>query len=309
MPNSVTEYGHAHRMFVQSIMQKGIMTGKEFTTLFKLCCKKGQIQLGALDPKDLKKVKLDFLNCVNVKLDKLGFRIKNCHDEVELDIDGNRKSYLAFVNRTDRSEDANAMTLKAMVTFQPFETDYLKVIVHAIMKSELKLVMSNAAINLFREVKSRKFDLDLADKTIDKFHEHKWLIRDGRTGKIRFHTRFLAEMEEWLKALYPDELMKCTICNKTVLKSKKCSNVNCEAIFHFYCLYEKRVPVKGTCPKCGTEIKLKPPVNEEAEPIHRPASSGSGSRGPKSGAKRKRILENDSETEEEDTYSEESEED
>ena len=83
-----------------------------------------------------------------------------------------RKGFLAFVNKTDRSNgEDNGVTLKAMVTFQPFEIEYLKVIVRAIMSNELRFVNSTTALNAFREVKSRKFDINLADKTIRKLDQ------------------------------------------------------------------------------------------------------------------------------------------
>ena len=219
-----------------------------------------------------------------------------------------RKGFLAFVNRTDRSKETNGMTLKAMVTFQPFEIEYLKVIVHAIMNTEHRIVNSTTALNAFRQVKSRKFDINLAEKIITKFHQHKWLILDNRSGKIRFHARFLAEMEDWLRDVYPDQLLKCSKCGKTVLKSKKCPNVDCNGVFHMYCIYDKKSKVKGKCTKCGTEINMKPPSSATQTQENEP--SGRSRTRSKAGAKRKRfIAEEDSETEEEDeTYSEESEE-
>ena len=221
-----------------------------------------------------------------------------------------RKGFLAFVNKTDRSNgEDNGVTLKAMVTFQPFEIEYLKVIVRAIMSNELRFVNSTTALNAFREVKSRKFDINLADKTIRKLDQHKWLILDNRSGKIRFHARFLAEMEDWLRDQYPDQLLKCSKCNKTVLKAKKCPNEDCGAVFHMYCIYDKKSKEKGKCTKCGTEINLKLPslatkTQDNNEPLRRTKS--------KAGTKRKRFIgDEDSETteEEDETYSEEEESD
>ena len=197
-----------------------------------------------------------------------------------------------------------------MVTFQPFEIEYLKVIVRAIMSNELRFVNSTTALNAFREVKSRKFDINLADKTIRKLDQHKWLILDNRSGKIRFHARFLAEMEDWLRDQYPDQLLKCSKCNKTVLKAKKCPNEDCGAVFHMYCIYDKKSKEKGKCTKCGTEINLKKPpslatkTQDNNEPLRRTKS--------KAGTKRKRFIgDEDSETteEEDETYSEEEESD
>ena len=46
-----------------------------------------------------------------------------------------KASRLVLVNRTDRSNETNKLTIKSMLDFKPHELEYLKVIVDAIMDS------------------------------------------------------------------------------------------------------------------------------------------------------------------------------
>ena len=294
--NPLREYGDAHRMFVQSIMKRGVLNSNEVFDLIKLVCKKQKIPLRN-DTVGRNEDRAKFLKCIKAKLENLGFTLKNIADEEELNDNGSKISYLAFSNNTDRSSDENGVTLKAMVTFQAFEIDYLKVIVAGIMNSELRVFKTITALNAFRQVKVRKFDMKLAQSILDKFVQHKWFI--AQDGKIRFHPRFIAEMDQWLRDVYPDKVWTCCACpgQKLVVRAFKCPNSKCHGVYHRYCILLPKSKDKGRCKICKSEIDLKPfeihREVEEAEPLEPHTSRKS----PRKRATRKRKVD-ESETEE-----------
>ena len=290
--NPMKQYGDAHRMFVQAMMSKGIVTGADISNLFKLCCKKGKIRISD-DPASDKK---DFLICINSKLSKVNMRLKNISDEVDRD----KKSFLALVNLSDRSMDQSQLTVKAMVTFAPFEIEFLKILVEGIMANPAKQIGQTNALNISRQVKTKKMDVVGAEQVLQKLLKHKWIISNH--DKLRFHPRFIAEMEPWLTQVYADQVNTCDACKKLVIKGLKCPNQECDAIYHLHCIFDRKVRNRGLCPRCNTDmteeknITLRQAADADANhPDY--AQAGPSQGGKETGSKkrkRSRILANNS---------------
>ena len=79
-----------------------------------------------------------------------------------------------------------------MVTFAPFELEYLKMIVKHIMESETKELSQTGALHLIREVTSKKLTQTEAEKILHKFKDHQWLRFDHEKPNIRLSTLLLA---------------------------------------------------------------------------------------------------------------------
>ena len=89
-----------------------------------------------------------------------------------------------------------------MVTFAPFELEYLKIIVKYIMESEAKEISQTHALHKIGEVTTKKLTQTEAEKILQKFNEHQWLRFSPDKPNIRLSTRFIAEMEPFLKKNY-----------------------------------------------------------------------------------------------------------
>ena len=161
--------------------------------------------------------------CINAKLSKMNLKLKNISDEEDRD----KKSFLALVNLTDRSRDENPLTVKSMHSFNPHEIEYLKYLIEGIMNHPAKTLGQTSALNAISQVKAKKLGVMDAEQILGKFKEHKWLIVNG--DQVRFHPRFIAEMEMWLKDMYPEQVNTCSSCQKLVLKCLRCPNESCEA--------------------------------------------------------------------------------
>ena len=285
--NPMKQYGDAHRMFVQSMMSKGIVNGFDISNLFKLCCKKGKIKIT-----DQTNDKKDFLMSINSKLSKLNLKLKNISDEVDRD----KKSFLALVNLSDRSMDESQLTVKSMVTFATFEIEYLKILVEGIMANPAKQIGLTNALNISRQVKTKKMDVVGGDQVLQKLVKHKWIISSHE--KLRFHPRFIAEMEPWLTDVYADQVATCVACKKLVIKSLKCPNDECDGIYHLHCIFDRKVRNRGVCLRCNTDM----PDEKNVRPTA-PAQPDYAQAGPSRAAeekagskkrKRSRILANNS---------------
>jgi hypothetical protein len=76
----------------------------------------------------------EFYLAINNKIEgKCSLKIVKCFDEEKL----SKHSFMALVNKTDRSKDSNKLTIKDQVNFLPHEIEYLKLLVDNIMEDQL----------------------------------------------------------------------------------------------------------------------------------------------------------------------------
>lgn len=223
-------YGDPHRMFVQSMMSRSIISATEFTALFELIFKKCNIQmrLGNIGQRQ----KMFILTCNKMLEEKCNMKILKVLDEES----PKKISFLVLTNRADRSKDTNKLTIKDQHNFAPHELEYLKLVLDEIMENPMRQVKSTKALNIAKNLdkSTKKIQAHEAEAILQKFKNHNWL-RETSSGTILLSTRFIYEMEPFLKETYPDYVGKCTLCRKIAIRSIECSNENCHSQFHAYC--------------------------------------------------------------------------
>lgn len=301
------KYGRPHRMFVQAMLTRGIIASSELTDLFGLVCKRCEIEL----PADTKELSKAFYFAVNSKIvEKCNLKLVKVFDESKK----GKSSFLLLVNKTDRSKDDNKLTIKDQATFPPHEMEYLKLIVDDIMENPLREVKETRALSISNHVNrnNKKIPAQEAEVILQKFKDHKWLAdyeieqknREGKsynpqrwikTGIILLSTRFIYEMEPFLKEVYPKLVGSCSApkCKKIVIRGINCPNEDCECQYHIYCLNdmkrksrndEGQIEVsKPMCIKCDSELPEKFQTHENNRPRLAPLS-----------VKRKRVREESS---------------
>ena len=258
-------YGDAHRMFVQSMMKRKLINANELTKLFKIACVRNNLKIHEKLASNQKKV---FLKAVNIQLkNAAGLVLKNVSDEIKLSEKSGEIRYLVLVNT--RSDNK---TFRSMVNYANHELEYLKILVQGIMANRSKHIRSMDTVNIVKLVTSKKITGIQGEEILSKFVKNKWLLQERFGGDlgpvfIRLHPRFIAEMEHWLKEVYPDDIEKCEDCDKIVVKAIRCSK--CKSFFHKACIFAKKTrapPFKrGHCVKCQTEINLKMIELEETQ--------------------------------------------
>ena len=86
------------------------------------------------EPKETTLAYKEFYLAINSKIEgKCGLKIVKCLDEEKF----SKHSFMALVNKTDRSKDSNKLTIKDQVNFLPHEMEYLKLVVDNIMEDQL----------------------------------------------------------------------------------------------------------------------------------------------------------------------------
>jgi len=283
-------YGKPHRMFIQAMLTRGIIASGELKKLFELIMKRCGVKVP--DAKETTLAYKEFYLAINSKIEgKCGLKIVKCLDEEKF----SKHSFMALINKTDRSKDSNKLTIKDQVNFLPHEMEYLKLVVDNIMEDQLHELRETKALSLHNKVvKSNKKiqSLQEAQIILQKFKDYKWLTTCEETGAILLSTRFIFEMEPFLRENYPD-LPMCSSCQKIVIRPIECETDRCSGVFHYHCSYKKIDKVakydKVNCTLCHSEL----PDRKEVYANVRKNSSSNRTR---AGQKRKRM-ESDSESE------------
>ena len=84
-----------------------------------------------------------------------------------------RKKQISYVlvNTMDRSDDSTQLTRKAMVDFQNFELEFMKLLVAEIIDSEDREISEIEAMQLHTKVVTKKLGLQDAEEILNKFIE------------------------------------------------------------------------------------------------------------------------------------------
>ena len=135
-----------------------------------------------------------------------------------------------------------------------------------------------------------------AEIILQKFKDYDLLTNCNDTGAILLSTKFLFEMEPYLKEKYKDYLYHCVACSKEdlpkiVLRPVQCSNDKCEANYHYYCAHKKILKNEPCAVKlsngkiCGTKLPNRQELYEDVREDVRKSQQNSGYR---AGQKRKK---------------------
>ena len=82
-----------------------------------------------------------------------------------------KQTSYVLVNRMDRSDDSTQLTRKAMVDFQPFELEFLKLLVAEIICSDDRQVEEIPALHLHNRVKTKAMRPQEAEDVLHRFIE------------------------------------------------------------------------------------------------------------------------------------------
>lgn len=281
--SNLEPYSDEHRIFLQAIMARGILNAEEVHTLLNMACRRCKVEIPT-DPKGKMEKLKRFIQTINKELESVGLQIKKALDEDAK----TRAAFFVLCNNYDRSQEVSQLTVKAMVDFSPNEMEYFKILLENILKSNDKEISPTSALNCANYVKNsnvnRKFTQQDGESALKKFVEHKWMKYDHprNQNQLRLSTRFLAEMDPYLKETYKkcteqneedlDEdfvemargIGKCQLCQNLVIRSVDCPN--CRANYHLYCIYQtakEEMPEAGRCKSCNADV----PIRMKRKPI------------------------------------------
>ncbi|XP_040568290.1 non-structural maintenance of chromosomes element 1 homolog [Lepeophtheirus salmonis] len=268
------EYDDRHRIFLQGIMNLGIVSGSTARKLLQKACNISGHTVPT-DTGEINKTLRALTDGINREIRPLNLSIVKAIDENKI----KKETYFVLINQLDRSQEFTELTKRSMVEFAPHELELLKILIGEMMKGpELEEesdsdeetesndgpftrgeIERTRALNLGGKVKSKNLKPLEVEEILDKFIEKNWL-RSLENDVICFTPRFIAEMETYLRFVYPNDVLTCSLCNKLVIKALSCT---CSKHFHLYCL--GNAAPKGqnlgelteiSCPKCKHPIPL-----------------------------------------------------
>ena len=270
-------YSDEHRIFLQGIMARGILNAEEVHTLLKMACRRCNVEIPVDGAGKIEKLKR-FIQTINKELESVGLQIKKALDEDAK----NRAAFFVLCNNYDRSQEVSQLTVRSMVDFTGNEMEYFKIILETILKSSEKEISPTSALNCANYVKNantnKKFTQQDGELALKKFVEHRWMKYDNPNSQsqIRLSTRFLAEMDPYLKEIYKKgsecnedevdedfiEMAKgigvCQLCKNIVVRSIDCPS--CKVNYHLYCIFQthkENSPEIGRCKACNADVPIR----------------------------------------------------
>lgn len=217
-------YDKKHKTLLQAIIHNGALhedRGKELV-------------IRLFDHNDTARV----LNVINAKLRPLCMTIKciNCEITGEL--------YWIFASTVqDKTASFNP-------EFSQAELALLRSVYSEIVTSHNGYVSSTFCLNLCSSLNVRLTKTD-AEQFLQEMVNRRWLC--SKEGKYYMGVRSIAELLQYFKDTYEDNLQICTLCKQELFYGEKCNS--CNATTHVYCLenYTRNHGGSG-CPNCHHPI-------------------------------------------------------
>ncbi|RUS78374.1 hypothetical protein EGW08_013867 [Elysia chlorotica] len=220
-------YGDGHRLFIQSMMSRGIMNITEVKEVLSEC----GIDVGT----EFKDKVVRFVRLVNQHIGPINLEIRKGVEEE----DGQQCYVLANTAETSISRLSS--------TYSPNELELFKKLIESIMENGDGKIGSLAAMNLTDKLEKR-IGKEEAQNFFNRLEDDRW-IRKNSDGKMSLSVRSIVELDQYIKDVYPDYVKMCSICTKLCLQGRQCEN--CGAKFHFRCsnvLFSKQGNNR-TCPE------------------------------------------------------------
>ena len=123
-------------------------------------------------------------------------------------------------------------------------------ILNEIMENPMRQIKSTNALNVSRNLihPRKKIQPHEAEMILQKFVDKKWLVENS--GTLILSSRFIYEMEPFLKDVYTGFVNQCSLCRKIAIRCIECPDKNCENKYHVYCVREIRQKTRQS-PKCA----------------------------------------------------------
>lgn len=242
--------GLHHQMFLQGIMCKQVAAGSEIKLMFIKSCEQNKVRI---DLNNVSRELVPFVKTINQNIHQFGMELRKGICE----IDGTH--YYLLVNTVENS------TLGKLATdYSQLELEFFNKLLERIVEAEDGRISSTEALNLTDGLKG-KMTKAHAQQLLEKFALHKWLNVD-RNVCLGVHT--LVELDEYLKRMYPDNVLTCSMCKLIVINGHSCAH--CFVKFHKHCLtrFFQGKDVK-TCPSCKENWPNAETLAQRAVPARR----------------------------------------
>ncbi|KAH6565488.1 hypothetical protein BASA50_003662 [Batrachochytrium salamandrivorans] len=249
--NTHISYGNVHRMFLQGLMARQVMSLTDASVLYTRIAEQEQVDQISLD---------SFIIQINTELNRnVGLEIKRGINPES----GDETLVLINVQADELSQLAAAYT--------PSEVLFFKSMIEMLMTERTDGCFELSSIKALRIASHLKPALtkECAEMFISRLVDDSWLL--DRRGKLTLGVRSLLELRPYLMEEYPDNARECSSCFQILtINTTLCTNDNCDAALHASCV-EKVFGTQSirTCFKCSTPWPDKPNQNTQRRPTGR----------------------------------------
>ncbi|KAF7403791.1 hypothetical protein HZH68_006585 [Vespula germanica] len=216
-------YTESHKIFLQAIMQEGILHDEDSKELI----------ITLFDNKQVKNIIYE----INAKLQSLNMMIKTVTCEITGD------TYWAITSTI--LQDISSFQIQ----FSKVKLELLRKIFSEIITATNGCVSSTICLNLCTSLDTKLSKID-ATEFLDYIVDKKWLLL--KNGQYYIGVRSIAELMPYFKATYDNSLHTCNLCKEVIFFGQRCTH--CEAMMHITCLKkyaEVMHPLQcATCKSC-----------------------------------------------------------
>ncbi|KAI8356687.1 Nse1 non-SMC component of SMC5-6 complex-domain-containing protein [Blakeslea trispora] len=227
------EYNDNHRLFVQAMLSKQIITESEAKRLYQEILRITKIDPTANYP--------EFVATINKELEELDYSLHLSHDER----DG--EPYLTCINvkQDPMTELATPFTPKELAYIR----ELLNEIVHA--EDEAFVIRMMEAVRLGQKVQAASLTQKETQDLLDQLVADRWIGLEDDVYYI--DTRGLAELQGYLREQYGEVIKECKVCLDIVTRGQVCQNADCPIRMHHFCAETQfRNANPPMCPECQT---------------------------------------------------------
>lgn len=231
----MSQLNDSHRLFIQCIMNRGILDHAEVKRLYGLFRTKFQ--------EDADEAHLaQFVLTASRALAPFHMEIKKAVEEVA------GTHFYVLINTVE------APFHQLAADFSEKELEFFKALVEKVIESDEGLLPEVDALNLADGMQFKKLSKKEAEAAILKLAGRKWLNTEDANGQLHvtLSARSITELGQYLRELYPDSVRDCNLCKRLCIRGQCCSECSCK--IHVSCsrrYFEQRQGSAACCPDCS----------------------------------------------------------
>ncbi|XP_046863797.1 non-structural maintenance of chromosomes element 1 homolog [Xenia sp. Carnegie-2017] len=224
-----------HRLFLQCLISTPFMSEAETKASYSRCVQlfnEGEVE-GNFDLEG-------FENCIR----SINSGVRSLFLEVRKGVSEDDGTY--YYGLVNNSEDQIA---RLATNYSPHDIDFFRKVLDTLVQSEDGTAESVHLLHAAADL-PKSISVSNAENLLDMWVKDKWLSKSS--GSYWLGPRAYLELQPYLKRIYHDYIVDCSICMNIVLRGQNC--VACDVKIHHHCAakyFYQRILKK--CPGCQIE--------------------------------------------------------
>ncbi|KAL7320254.1 hypothetical protein PS15m_000158 [Mucor circinelloides] len=231
MSTSPIQFNDSHRLFMQSMLSKKMVTEEDAMSIYAKVCDTTSKPAVVEFP--------EFIAALNKELDTLDYSLRLSRSEQ----DG--VMYLIMVNTNHDSVTELATQYTAIE--MAFIRELFDLIINA--DNENYGAAATTALHLGGKMTPKLASRDV-QTLLDKLSDDGWI--GIQKGNYYLTTRSIAELQDYFKQQYGERILECVFCLDMVTMGEHCANAQCGVRLHKHCADSQfNNSADPRCPSCN----------------------------------------------------------